>query len=429
MSDPCYNKVMEKKLVVEKLAEDPQIFLITLPKKNEEVFATISFEHGRAFEDLGDYGLGHLAEHIVVRELRQKFPGADIHGTNTLDHITFSLTSTIERNELVGFVDTVFNPKFNSLDIFDSERSAITHELNADLLNVQTKMFEEIFKKYFEDSCPLSRTYKDELVSLEKVLLPSVKKYFFEKVLGTKSIITIGSNKTENINSELKLKKGKLVHTLHERSYSKCKPSYKLIDRVTDTGLGELILVAITFPGLSRLDDVRERRCLNDICRLICSHNEFGVALSARDLGIYGVHYDNFVFLKQGIITFHALVDRKERLLGLLNNLFSVVERLKTELLSDELVASRVKESLSQVNKEWRTNWGRYAAITSDLIFEGRAKSLSELRKEISETTPTLVQQTTKKVFDWNAVNISIFGSNIRVSDNEITQSLAQHSV
>jgi len=412
-----------------KLLDRPETYLIDLPKKKKAYYATVSFRQGRLAESDSELGAGHLAEHLVIREIRQKNASLRVGGTNSFDFIQFycegdSLTMILE-----DFLKTIFSPKLDNNGWFTSEKLSAVNELKSGLIRLNTMTLERAFKLRFLEGSRLSRNYQDELDSHQHLNIDVVKNYYLEKVLTSTAVITIGGyNITERV-KEITAVIGALK--VKENISSNNKPkntdlySGRIVRQEVNNKFGDLTSVIVTFPGYSRKDEANKRRCLNGICQLVCDHSKPGIIGDLRKLGIYDMYYDNFVFADYGVLTFSTQVEGKEQVTGFLEAIFDALEFLKNQLVDKKLVAKRREELIKGNQENWRENRGRYQWIQDYLVNGTKVQDQEEYLIEVGKIDPELVRQTAREIFRGDRVNILLLGKKCEIEDDWLDTILA----
>lgn len=404
-----------------KINTNPDLFLIKLPHKSEYAYLDIVFCDAVLTESAGKYGIAHFLEHCICETLYQKFGDKfSINGGTGIRDLSFRFN--FKKNDFTEFslkvLELILNIANINPDIFDKEKKVILDEISnrahngADelsrlkngILFKKPRRFQYLFYELAEDIKML--TIKDINDQWKKVMKNASVKIF------------IGANKFNPGYNKLcaDLLQSVKFNNNKRNSYKvEYKKGVNLI--VNNWAYDKKINFSITFPGLTTRYSPKQIVALIAALKLLMGKSDFGVFKESRNLGVYGIYFNNIFTWNYGIITLTAKVSAE--------NFYQILDLLKQKirnLMSANVSKSKIAEifNLEMIKSNWKENINFYRDATNSVIEKlEKLYSPKEIVSFIKKLTPSDIKKAAE-LLDLSNAKIAVLTSNLPLDKKKI---------
>jgi len=417
--------IKDKKLVV-KSGEQPDFYFIYLPFNRGKIFVDVYIKAGALTEEKNQAGIGHLLEHYIAGQIKEKSNGQLVlEGKINDNHIIFSLTSNLKENldeEINQFLEGIFAPDFSDENKFKYEKQSIVNETNIEQHNLYQTIGRIIDKIRYLDE-PNGRSFVDHLSSLEKLTLEDIKKYH-QKIFSNSNLKIFLSG--HNVNKKIiNLIKEKSPITLLSKKYITFPdPQYSSFSTQNQIEPGiDGYYTCLTFPGLNQKSTRKERLVLSLLVDIITSFDKNGLYKQVREVGIYDLSTDFHVGIKNGFFWIRSYLTDGQ-FTSWLKIISDSLNKFKRGEIDQAIIDLIKKHWLIDGLNYWRSNDGRFDRL-SNLIIEGdEIQSWSDVEKIIQSIQVDDLAKVAQKIFDRSRANLIIYGEESKLDQKEIEKLL-----
>jgi len=396
-----------------KISKKPEIYLINLPQKSDEVFFDVYSPSGKLFES--KKSVAHLLEHYLVGVFCQRntdgllrtngFVGEELMNLRFVCHSKDFLTN------LPLFLQSIFQPDFTQKSVFNSEKKAVVNEFLKESNNVIAQVLKRtkdfgVFKK-----CPYINKDVYDAKEIEAVQFSDIKKFLNAHYLHSKHTFFIGGNqlKKEVITqakniiaayfSKWKFNDG--PKNLHFDSFQINNFQRKDI-RLKNIGRGTYFF--LVFSGLSiKKNSVKERLTLSMFCRIIFDASNANIFKRLREEGLYSLDYENVFYDYLGFTNL-ACFSQQNNISKILQILKEEVEAVKNrpELINKKMVGFIRQRIINSQKSTWSDNGEKYSWIKNDLVHDNIVVDVKFYKKILTGIDQKFLSQMAKRIFNWD---------------------------
>ena len=395
-----------------KLNSLPDLYLISLPKKTQDIPIIISIRAGLSFAPAGKKQLAHFLEHYLISRLAEG--DAEYNGYTYSEQMEFFILAKKKNIEqkIENILKAVFIPDFNRPDIFKKEKSAIDSELRqsegsaADEVHALSLKMRLTTDGYNQDD--------SKIESLNRIQLNDLETYYRQQFKSSNINIFVGAYQPDmEIEKTIKRALEKINFIEGEKSsflsadYSdglvavKSNPSSS-IHFVVDWPLEEKKL---GFKQIVELDILRDY--------LIKGHESpLFQSLRYREGLVYDVEVHFSSYSEFNFLAVSTSAQRK--------NIEKIIELilLETEKVRNgEIDEKRLKLILSEDNKLVKEEWGAnkvfFSWAQSDLLDFQKINTSEEIIAINKSITKETLQSVAQSVFQNSKMNVVLVGRNV----------------
>lgn len=406
---------------IKKINAKPEVYIISLPQRNEYIFLDVFFNLGKIFEG-GKIknGTSHIFEHCAVAQTRKKIgSSATVNGWVNDERLSFYIESK-KNNFWVDtstFLSSIFSPSQSFKDIFNCEQKSIENELNEENNNIKRKIFDGVVKEIFKNNFPYARSIIEDIKSVGRVVEEDINSFLKNRILRSKPIFFVGKYKPDN---KFEIKVNDLIKKFSSELRDKKKEKLKYPKCVHNSGIFKFIHFPLfssqnvysvfIFPGMSfETDKLKERFGLNMILNTLVGFSPFGLATPLRKIGIYNLDYENFIGKKIGTLGIF-IYSFPNQIFDFATLFISVIEKIKNGFITDEFIKEMIKNNERYQKEILLDNVDIYNRIVSGVLDEEKIISESVRGKILASINSKFLSKLAKRIFKWNNVNFLIFG-------------------
>lgn len=405
------NKSFEKGPIRRSLFSNGAVSLFHHFNGMESAVVYIYFLSGSVFETPSEYGISHVIEHMLFKEVEEnkiikelEYAGAEINAYTYKEHVCFEMSCSAKKlaEFYPKFLSLFLNPHFDD-NALELEKNVIIQELKEDGDDHETFGMEYLYKKNFDDklghsiggsvknvrsfkSTDLMRFYKKFYTS-ERLIISVVSGYQFNK-LEKDTLQVMQQFLKDKKASPKRLKKTKRFSKLeHTKTKLKRKMESSIVFYSFD-GLSVhhqdyfplLLLDDFLFEGMSSLffDELREKLGI-----------VYGMGSALNSYADHGSYIMVFNTKKSNV----ALLDKT--IINLLESLCRDTYRLETI----EPIRERIKEAWVLAFDSMSERCEYFAEIE---MFAGNDFSLQKIIDKLNQVNREDVRRVIKRMFKYN---------------------------
>lgn len=384
-----------------KINNTPEVYYVPFPKESEKVLLDIAFKEGSANDPNGFIGITHLLEHYLLSEY-QTASNFEVKANAVVgfEYSAFYIESNKEDiiKDANVFLESILGKRsFDNKKRIKEEISVITNELEEKMNNTDFIVDNNLKKAFLEKDCPYFKDYSQELENIKRIGPEELKERYSSLFTQRNMVITIGGHDLskeilEDMNSQINkydLPKGK------DPIYKSCNFIKRKETNISVPNL-ENNYASLIFPGISFKNSLKDRIMSNIVCKIVTDASNVDVFKRLRDLGMYGVDYNNYFYQNFGIIMFltNLEISSTEKFF---NVIISGIEKI-IKNGPNEKILKRMKAGSIEGNKEdWDSNVGRYQWIIEDIIDLDQVDDIDEVIRSIDSITKKDIQEWMKK--------------------------------
>jgi len=404
---------------MQKLNTKIDSWFIDMPKETDKIQVSVIFDSGYASEEMGKEGTTHLLEHYIVGLLDDCLKKeVYLNGWTSNEYLELYL-ETSKKNldkHISKFLDILSSPNFDREDILNRERIALVNEIQSKVNSGSTRAFWSNTELLLGKDSPYTRSYEDETKNAREANLKILEKSFNE-IKARKIRLVIGGHglNEEELLLIVKAINKRFSESEEELKYEDCKLTSKEISqREIDNIKGSY--VEFIFPGISSSEDIKNKICLNKVCRLFVDMQYGPIFEKLRNEGIYGLDYSASFYKEFGLIGFDSHVPKSSA-----NSLIRIFRETLEEYLKEgvsEETLSEDKQKIREANRDrWDSNSDRYEWAVDDIRSSGRIYTPEDIEDIVKEITPEYLSQIAKEYLNLDKLRILISGEIVPESD------------
>lgn len=356
----------------------------------------LHFIAGSMFEKESEYGLSHVVEHMIFKEIDTDYikelemAGASVNAYTYKENVCFEMSclSSNVTKLLPTFLRKFLCMNFTE-DVFQKEKQVIIKEIKEDADDHETQAIEYIFKKNFTDD--LGHSIGGNISQVNSFKRNDLQKYYDEHFLPERMILSIVSGKDNNKVEEIletemgnvfKDKKTKPFRLKSKNKIAKLNHFNSNLKRKMENSL-----LVFSFNGPSILSDKFYEYAVLDELLFEGLSSIFFKKLRVEIPLVYGYGSTVNCFSNCGnyVMVFNAQAkDIKE--------IKYVFKKTMADLSDSEFEASEVESIKKRILDHWEISFDdleeRVEFIAGNEIYQLNEYSIESVRSKIKNVTP-----------------------------------------
>lgn len=367
----------------------------------------VNFMAGSMFEKPEQYGLAHLLEHLVFKEVEShklayiESMGAGINAYTFKENICFEMSVLAKKLPLVidEFIELVCTLEFSE-DQFKKEKQVVLQELREDLDDHESMGLEYLFEKNFPEDLghPVAGTIK----SVSSLNSHDIRKYHKKYFSSARMIITIVSGEdNQNIEQKIYEKVSSLVGDKPQKPFRlkasrNSKPLIHFKKTLSKNVESSILFLAFNGPSINS-GNYYEYVLLDDLLFEGLS-SEFFKKFREENAYVYGLGSSLNPFSNTGsyIMVFNT---QKKYLDEIYKGVFEVLERVATFGVDE----TRLQQSKDKYQDGWHLGLDglddRVELLQDNEIYQLDDYNFASMQKKLDQVTVKTVQKLCKKLY------------------------------